>query len=450
MTPDEDLPPPAGTRFTVDFDDEPINHDDRPIQPVGLIADVAERTVSSPAIAPSLPANSTAGFPAHTKRKRPSAFRQRVAASNPAAASTSSTSNVPAASITAHDDISSIRAENARTVAGMSAAQVAHERQELVDSLSPELLQMFLKRASLDEPVETSRPVTLPSHIPTSTSKSTSTSTSQDTSTSTSTATPTNLAEIQDALPPPVSIHFPAPPNPTEDSDPDPDPSSPTFLSHLHKKYFPTLPTDPQKLAWMHPPTANDSADTYSPSLSAILPSAIRFDFRGRLLPPRKAREVPGHLGLHHHADAPLSAGYTVPELAHLARSSFPAQRCMAFQTLGRILYRLGSGAYSTPTTNNTSSTTDTDNDTNTNTDNGNNSNDISSEEVEQKTRRIATDLERGLWRCIHEGRVLESLQDAAGDGTTRTGSTHLGVRNYALEALWLWQKGGGERWKAD
>ncbi|KAK6352825.1 hypothetical protein TWF696_004825 [Orbilia brochopaga] len=307
----------------------------------------------------------------------------------------------------------------------MSAAQVAHERQELVDSLSPELLQMFLKRASLDDPVDTSRV-----KLPTSTSTTIPTSTPPSTSTSTHTPPSTeapHLASISSDLPPPVRIHFPAPVD--QDPDPDPDPTSPSFLSHLHKKYFPTLPSDPQKLAWMAPPTPDDSADTYSPLLPSLLPSAIRFDFRGRLLPPRQAREVPGHLGLHHHADAPLSAGYTIPELSHLSRSSFPAQRCMAFQTLGRILYRLGSGAYSTSTSPDEEETAEGG--------------------VEGPSRSIATDLERGLWRCIHEGRVLETLQEAAGDGSTR-GSSHLGVKNYALEALWLWQKGGGERWKAD
>src|SRR5262249_23663368 len=143
-----------------------------------------------------------------------------------------------------------------------------------------------------------------------------------------------------------VQIHFPQP-HPESDTEPDPDPSSPEFLAHLHKKYFPNLPADPQKLAWMMPPSDTEPDPHYSPMLNSLLPSSLRFDFRGRLLPPRKSREIPAHLGLHHHADSPLSAGYTVPELAHLARSSFPAQRCMAFQTLGRVLFRLGSGAYS-------------------------------------------------------------------------------------------------------
>lgn len=179
--------------------------------------------------------------------------------------------------------------------------------------------------------------------------------------------------------------------------------------------------------------------------------------------------------GLHHHADAPEAAGYTIPELARLARSSFPAQRCIAFQTLGRILYRLGAGHYGPD----------------------------------------GTDLVDGLWRCVDQGRVLEMLQRAAvagdvvhkhdddvgydsavegegglncneretardGDGTNAasqtakyqdgeddgntTGSSksggghphphphhpqHRSATALAIEALWNWQRGGGKRWKA-
>jgi hypothetical protein len=45
-----------------------------------------------------------------------------------------------------------------------------------------------------------------------------------------------------------------------------------------------------------------------------------------------------------------------------------------------------------------------------------------------------------GLWRCVEEGKVLDVLQEAAG----REGG-HRGVKAYAMEAVWLWQKGGGK-----
>ncbi|KAF3925216.1 hypothetical protein ABW20_dc0103823 [Dactylellina cionopaga] len=387
MDPDS-IPPPAGTRFTVDLDDQDTSYEEAaPSIYGGIISDISERAVSSStALAPSFDtAKSSGGFPAHTKRKRPSAFRQQRDTTTGRSGSAPMPASKPSDLSSATqpmDEMAAIRAENARRIANMTPQEMESERKEAMDSLTPELLQMFLKRASLDDDVETTR---------------------------------------------------------RSSTEEDLDPTSPEFLSHLHKKYFPNLPADPQKLAWMRPPSESDPDPLYSPTLTSILPSSIRFDFRGRLLPPRKAREIPSHLGLHHHADSPLSAGYTIPELSHLSRSSFPAQRCMAFQTLGRILYRLGTGAYSKA-----------DNDATKKTDEDNTPPATVNETRKEGVRRLATDLERGLWRSIHEGRILETLQDAATGGKNGEGSSHLGTKNYALEALWLWQKGGGERWKAD
>jgi RNA polymerase II-associated protein 1 len=199
------------------------------------------------------------------------------------------------------------------------------------------------------------------------------------------------------------SVHFPSAP-----AAPELDPSDPDFLESLHAKYFPSLPADPSKLAWMAPiPTHGSVADQdspYYPNHESLPASALRFDFRGGLLPPRIARAIPATKGLHHHGEAPEAAGYTVPELARLARSAFPAQRCVAFQTLGRLLYRLGRGEW------------------------GGQDGEIS----------------KGLWRCVEEGKVIETLEAAAA-----AEGGHQGSRTYAVEAVWLWQKGGGQRWKA-
>lgn len=113
---------------------------------------------------------------------------------------------------------------------------------------------------------------------------------------------------------------------------------------------------------------------------------------------------MPTTKGLHHHGEAPEAAGYTVPELARLARSAFPAQRCIAFQTLGRLLYRLGRG------------------------------------ELGGEGSEIAM----GLWRCMEEGKVVQTLEEAAG-----AEGGHQGSKVYAVEAVWLFQKGGGKVWKA-
>jgi hypothetical protein len=43
-----------------------------------------------------------------------------------------------------------------------------------------------------------------------------------------------------------------------------------------------------------------------------------------------------------------------------------------------------------------------------------------------------------GIWSAVKEGRVLESLAEASmGEGG------HRGSRAYAVEALWLFEKGG-------
>jgi hypothetical protein len=113
---------------------------------------------------------------------------------------------------------------------------------------------------------------------------------------------------------------------------------------------------------------------------------------------------MPTTKGLHHHGEAPEAAGYTVPELARLSRSAFPAQRCISFQTLGRLLYRLGRGEWG-------------------------------GEDSE---------ITKGLWRCVEEGKIIQTLEEAAS-----AEGGHQGAKIYAVEALWLWQKGGGKVWKA-
>ncbi|KAK3388520.1 RPAP1-like protein [Sordaria brevicollis] len=207
-------------------------------------------------------------------------------------------------------------------------------------------------------------------------------------------------------------VHFPTAPPP-----PELDPSDPNFLSTLHEKFFPSLPADPSKLAWMAPiPTEDSPADKespYYPGQSSLPVSALRFDFKGRLIPPRLSRQIPVSKGLHHHGEAPEAAGYTIPELARLARSSVNSQRCIAFRTLGRMLYRLGKGEWGTG-----AGGRDGDED----------------------------DLAFGLWRCFQEGRVLESIGEAA---AVEEGVGSVSVRAYAIEAMWLFEKGGWkEKWR--
>lgn len=199
-------------------------------------------------------------------------------------------------------------------------------------------------------------------------------------------------------LPPLPGFHFPKVP-----TNPNLDPNDPDFLSKLRSTYFPALPSDPSAMAWMGP-VKNEERETYSPSQDSLPTSSLRFDFRGRLLPPRLSSQIPPSKGLHHHGHAPESAGYTIPELSRLGRSTVTSQRCIAYQTLGRILYRLGRGDFGTE----------------------------------------GEDLCEGLWGLIEKEKVLQGLVEAA--SKENEGSRSLWA--IATDAVWLWRKGGGRRWK--
>ena len=204
------------------------------------------------------------------------------------------------------------------------------------------------------------------------------------------------------------SVHWP------KSSEPTLDPNSETFLDDLHEKYFPTLAHDPSKLDWMKPAA---TPSPYDPSATGVAPCDVRFDFRGALLAPSVAATLPTNLGLHHHGAAPDAAGYTIGELALLARSAFAAQRCIAIQTLGRLLFRLGRGEFG-------------------------DENDVAVVEPPEVGERAA--LAKGLWREVAEGRVLETLrEEAAKENGHRTSKA------LAEEALWNWQRGGGRQTKA-
>lgn len=440
-----------GQRFTVDLsDDEDVNErgsESRlpatggPSIPGAFIGDIKERD-SGPATAPKLKTTgSLTGFPEHKKRARVSAFKQQRGASTnkivaePFDATTSQSVEATNAHRSAQAMLSfeererkQIHAENSQRLAAMSAAEIEEERQELMAGLNPKLLERLLRRANLDD---NSHPFDIPSDI----SEKPGTSSLPEISEEDKDAVhapkpsgqpinvPKSIRFEEDAEPKdpidlrPISerpassipeITHPSMHFPTAAAAPDLDPADPDFLENLHKKYFPSLPADPSKLAWMAPiPTHGSVADQespYYPGQAGLNTSALRFDFRGGILPPRMARAVPVTKGLHHHGEAPEAAGYTVPELARLARSAFPAQRCMAYQTLGRLLYRLGRGNMGAGD----------------------------------------SEIVRGLWKCIEDGKVIETLEEAAS-----AEGGHQGSKTYAIEAVWLWQKGGGKQWKA-
>lgn len=416
-----------------------------------FLADIKEKQAGA-VRAPSFPQPEANGFPEHKKRTRTSAFKQKRQGANGAngtpaglkdgLASQEASISAPAqaarpGTLGALPERDVIENEVNSIMASMSAEEIDESRRELLATLKPSILEMLLRRSTIDdannsasvfdEPREATPPEPIaPQNAPKQDAPALETvETTTDSSPPTKTCKPRKTVRFDEDAPPPEpptdlfepgtqkpaskvdapfaanTTHFPQP-----TSLPDLDPSDPDFLETLHQKYFPTLPADPSKLAWMAPlPTPHSIADRespYYPGQDTLSIAALRFDFKGRLLAPAKSRHIPVTKGLHHHGEAPEAAGYTVAELGRLARSAVPAQRCVAFQTLGRLLFRLGEGEWGGGD----------------------------------------APVAKGIWRCCQENRVMDSLLEAA---EVPEGSGHRGSRAFALEAVWLFEKGG---WK--
>jgi hypothetical protein len=206
-------------------------------------------------------------------------------------------------------------------------------------------------------------------------------------------------------------------------------------LTDLKDHYFPNLAHDPSSLSWMTPIDPSDTSSPYHPSQTALNASELRFNFKGALLPPSTARAIPVDQGLHHHAEAPEAAGYTIPELARLARSAVASQRCMAYQTLGRILYRLGRGEFGVER--------DVARERNGPVQVAMDPNQVPELEIAEE-EEAGSAMASGLWKCVEDGKVVESMMEEAGKERG-----HLTARTYAEEALWNWRRGGGRKRKA-
>ncbi|EAW09186.1 RPAP1 family protein [Aspergillus clavatus NRRL 1] len=468
-----------GQRFVVDLDDEQgINVDNTPaafdpssISPFGLIGEIRERSPSAAVPPAPKPPTGSTGFPQHRRRVNQSAFKQRRA--NKQLESATSTPRAVS------DEKKSIDEENRRQLASMSPGQIELEKEELMASMDSSLLQRFLRRAQIDDdnampasstPSSTQDPAAKPRKsvsfdIAENPGEATTQTAQQHSpqhrrkfnpSVTSSVLTPEDRAPAQppsDLLPASEfpnhdAFHFPTPPQ--QRTAPNLDPSSPSFLSDLQAHYFPEISHNPSAISWLQPPSADaedpDSTSAYHPAsnAAAIHPSALRFSLIGTILSPSTSLSLPTTLGLHHHGNDPHAAGYTIPELAILSRSSFPAQRCIAWQVLGRILYRLGKGQFGEP----------------------------------------GSPLVEGLWSVIeHEGVVAGMLTEAegasagptrssfssssssssavanrtdpsssaggaAGPATSGSGiGRHASASAWAVEGVWLWQTGGsGDR----
>nr|OQO17528.1 hypothetical protein B0A51_13946 [Rachicladosporium sp. CCFEE 5018] len=407
-----------GERFEIDLDQDELSFKE-PSKPsvVAFVGDVLERKPATPKPIAAPVVKSTSGFPEHGKRQGQSRFKRKqdVQASIVSNVTTSHDHAQPRSISNAQDrtpldpEKASIDRQNRDVLAGMSETEIEEARQEIVGSMNPDVLQSLLRRANIDSgataldsfdgpqqpmvkelgatksakakrvtfdaPEESSTAHANPKHPPNHHDDD------QD-------ATPTQLHDSSDSQnlstddPTITSVHFPRPSTP-----PDLDPSSATFLTDLHSKYFPTLPSDPSKLAWMQL-SSTPAPNSYLASASALCPAALRFNFTGALLPPKTSASIPVSAGLHHHGLEPEAAGYTIPELAILSRSTYPAQRAIAFQTLGRLLYRLGVGEFGDPA-------------------------EAGAETV--GAEETMGELARGLWREVAKERVIETLVSEKG-----------------------------------
>ncbi|QDS77894.1 hypothetical protein FKW77_000576 [Venturia effusa] len=437
-----------GERFEIDLDDDGIAPRMQDVNSgSNFIGDVLERETTT--VKPPTFKSGVTGFPAHKVRTGQSRFKQNrngrapdedVRPSRnvprPQPLGTSLLSRGPDEA----DEKWRIDQENRRTIAEMSPAEIEAERQELFSGLSPALLEKLLKRANIDD--EPSRPSKLerkpqvvqerPSKVKrkvsfalpeTAPEEERRGATAKRHSISDSPKIPPEISQTPlttdlelppQSLPDPASIndggsvHFPTAPAPELD------PNSESFLEDLHTKYFPNLAHDPSKLSWMSKATEDEDA-SYAPSQEDLVPADLRFDFKGALIPPSLSNTLPTDLGLHHHGLAPSAAGYTIPELALLARSTYPAQRCIAFQTLGRILYRLGIGEF------------------------GDESN-LGVQGVAGEKAILA----RGLWNAVEEGKVVDLMT-----GESKRERGHMTSIAMAQEAVWNWRRGGGRKRKA-
>ncbi|KAL9094812.1 MAG: hypothetical protein Q9165_002761 [Trypethelium subeluteriae] len=455
--------PTRGERFNVDFDSEDEAHDAVAKPNFDFIADVKERLPGAPK-APSAPSlkNQTTGFPAH--KKRVSRFASRQQADRTSGNSGSTESALRNANATAKNsrqvqsenvsfeekEREEIHAENEQKLAQMSDAEIAEARAEILSSLNPALVEKLLRKANIDDDHHDSDFPSLRTDSPHNErqvpSKRKKMVSFEDSSHEKSSHQPEALSpppetrnfesdSVQDPLDVP-SIHFPHAPKP-----PDLDPSSASFLSDLHSKYFANLSHDPSKLAWMTEDAGVSQSNPrlngdYSPGATSLAPAEIRFSFNGALISPRVAHEIPVTQGLHHHGNAPDAAGYTIGELAILAQSTYPSQRCIAYSVLGKVLWRLGRGEFGDTMVEEEPVRED---------ENGEPV-EIAMDE-EERLARGKGELARGLWQVMHDEHVIDILTSAASDEGEKR---HMSAKAYAQEAVWLWRRGGGRRWKAE
>lgn len=193
-------------------------------------------------------------------------------------------------------------------------------------------------------------------------------------------------------------IPTPTPPKGLPKIDPTIDDQS--FDSHL-RAFFPKTTTSVSQPEWTLPIHPAEETFYSTPDATTAQPSTMRFDFNGQYIPATTSRSLPTHLGLHHHSLDPGAAGYTLSELAILARSVQPSQKCIALKIMGFVLADVARGSYE-------------------------------------------WDVTEGLWEEIERERVIEILLDVAKGGREAAGNRS--VQRYAEDAVTRWVDAGGPK----
>lgn len=412
-----------GQRFELDLDadnwtfDPLADGESAAASQPSVIKEIQEHDVADVPAPPKI-TQTKSGFPEHKSRRNVSSLKQKQAAgrrqhTDLQAPTMSQPSDAAIMNRVAnkygYDPLSKEKAkiskENERRIAEMSEEDMEETRAELMQSLNPALVERLLRRANLDEDAST---LSHSQQRSTRTDGTPLTELDQADDGSTDIVHPDEVEEPNDDMTTTPqtskstasSIHFPVPPNDSASYKPL-DPSSVTFLTDLKDTYFPTLTHTPSTLSWLDQstPSTEPTSHSYVPNLTSYPASSLRFNFAGALIPPSTALSIPVTAGMHHHGNAPDSAGYTIPELTLLTRSTLPSQRCIAYQTVGRMLFRLGKGDFGQP----------------------------------------SSELNEALWSEIEDERVLEVIMAEA-----NAQSGHASAKAYATEALWLWRKRGG------
>jgi hypothetical protein len=424
-----------GQRFELDLDADdftpfPATQNQRDTSDIpdipDVIGEIKERDPTTTPAPPKLKASRT-GFPEHRKRAHVSAFRQQKGRQNDYLPQFSqqkaepfspppATHTQPSDQAMAHrlgrkhgydfeaQEKAKISDENTRRIAAMSEEDIEEARAELMANLNPALIERLLKRANIDddspEMSEPQKPQPQPQGDESSSSGAADDQETCDTRNEA--GAPADSTASVHSIQAGPAIHFPVSPRPASSFVPL-DPNSPAFLSDLKTHYFPDIAHDPSSLSWLQNPTTEENEESpYNPTRDNYSTAQLRFSFTGTIIPPAESLEISVEKGLHHHGLAPSSAGYTIPELAILSRSALANQRCIAYQVMGRMLFRLGKGDFGPR----------------------------------------GSELQEGLWSVVEKERVIEVMMSEA----NRDGG-HVSAKTYATEALWLWRRsGGGDR----